>query len=430
MSHPSAIAAVTATLQRLIETAIQADGAQLPPSVQPGQLIRCTTLPLDKANEENEGKDRINLFLYQTVVNAALRNMDIPRLNEIGRPPLALNLYYLITAYGEDSSKFIDHLLLGRAMRVLHDHPLLGREELETVLAASDLHRQIERVRITPQPMSVDEMSNLWTTFQTQYRVSAAYQVSVVLIDSRLPRRSSLPVLKRGRDDRGAYVLPSPSPVLREVSLPHDKPGTELGDTLTIHGNHLEAEHIAARFRHLRSFETVDEIPPLPGGTATERQIQLPDETTDPRVLGRWPIGIYALLIVVQRPDLPHWTTNAIPFALVPRITIQQPANRQAPAGTVDLTLICKPQLRADQRAVLLFGNRQVEPHTISTPDNPNPPPPKDPTRPTTLGFQIDHVQPGDHVLRLRVDGVDSLPFQWAPDGQIDFDPNQTLTVT
>ena len=63
-------------------------------------------------------------------------------------------------------------------MGVLHDHPLLGAEEINGALPESDLDQQVERVRITPQPMSVEEMSKLWTTFQTQYRMSAAYQAS------------------------------------------------------------------------------------------------------------------------------------------------------------------------------------------------------------------------------------------------------------
>jgi hypothetical protein len=39
-------------------------------------------------------------------------------------------------------------------------------------------------VRVTLQPLSLEEMSRLWSTFQTQYRLSVAYEVSVVLIDS------------------------------------------------------------------------------------------------------------------------------------------------------------------------------------------------------------------------------------------------------
>ena len=74
-------------------------------------------------------------------------------------------------------------------MGILHDHPLLGAAEIEAALAESNLDQQVERIRITPQPLTLEEMSKLWTTFQTQYRISAAYQACVVLIESERARR-------------------------------------------------------------------------------------------------------------------------------------------------------------------------------------------------------------------------------------------------
>src|SRR5207244_11359778 len=108
----------------------------------------------------------INIFLYQTTIDAAWRNMDMPRQikpGEKGVPPLALNLFYLITAYAKNTGPpelpdLISHRLLGRAMRALHDHPVLSGNEIKTALSASDLSEQIEHVRITQQPISLDEM--------------------------------------------------------------------------------------------------------------------------------------------------------------------------------------------------------------------------------------------------------------------------------
>ena len=63
-----------------------------------------TTLPLDKARGNNNN-NQLNLFLYQIARNAAWSNRDIPQQvkpGETGVPPLALNLYYLVTAYGRD----------------------------------------------------------------------------------------------------------------------------------------------------------------------------------------------------------------------------------------------------------------------------------------------------------------------------------------
>src|SRR5207302_136942 len=80
---------------------------------------------------------------------------------------------------------------------VLHDHPLLSSAEISAALPNNDLAQQFERVKITPLALGVEEISKLWMVFQTQYRISAAYEVTVILIDSRTPTNAPLPVLKR-----------------------------------------------------------------------------------------------------------------------------------------------------------------------------------------------------------------------------------------
>src|SRR5215469_6459011 len=134
--------------------------------------------------------------------------MDIPqrvRPGETGMTPLALDLHYLMTAYGRenDASQPFDHHLLGKAMSVLHDHALLGPDEIRLAFPGSGLESQADRVRITLQPLSVEDISKLWMGFATQYRVSVGYDVSVALIDSTQSARTPLPVLARGAQDKG-----------------------------------------------------------------------------------------------------------------------------------------------------------------------------------------------------------------------------------
>src|SRR5258706_3615707 len=121
MSNALAIATVTAALRNLIQKGLDSkpfavSGAKV--SIQPPDEVKTSS-------------DLINLFLYQTAINGAWRNMDIPQRvkpGETGQPPLALNLYYLLTAYGKDNdvTEPRSHNLLGLAMRGLHDHPLLS----------------------------------------------------------------------------------------------------------------------------------------------------------------------------------------------------------------------------------------------------------------------------------------------------------------
>jgi hypothetical protein len=173
MSNSLAIAAVTATLRQLLDRGL----ADVPGT-------RVTTRPPDKARTEAAG-NQVNLFLYQITPNAAWRNIPAAT-GPPSQPPLALNLYYLLSAYGdnEDDPGPMSHQLLGQAMRLLHDHPVLDPAVVRGALPGADLHEQVERVRITLQPLSLDEMSKLWTTFQAPYRLSVAYEAAVVRIDS------------------------------------------------------------------------------------------------------------------------------------------------------------------------------------------------------------------------------------------------------
>src|SRR5260221_7974424 len=111
-------------------------------------------------------------------------------------------------------------------MSIMYDHPLLGSQEIKDALPSdidSDLENQIERVRITLQPLTVEEIFRLWSGFLTQYRISVSYEISVVLIESTRAVRTPLPVLTRGKDDRGvkshASMLP-PFTTLTALTLP------------------------------------------------------------------------------------------------------------------------------------------------------------------------------------------------------------------
>ncbi|MGI8554204.1 MAG: DUF4255 domain-containing protein [Dehalococcoidia bacterium] len=405
MSNSLAIAAVTLTLRNLLFQEVNADVS--------GTDV--TTRPPDKARNSHTG-NQVNLFLYQTSVDAAWRNMDIPgrvKPGETGQPPLPLSLSYLITAYGENDEDSLSHRLLGRAMSVLHDHPILGSDEIRLALANNDLYEQVERVRVTPQSLSLEDLSKLWTTFQTQYRISAAYQASVVLIESTRPSRTPPPVLTRGQGDRGAITRPDtapPFPILEGIELPNHQPSARLGDTLTLSGHKLDGV-IGVRVSH-RLLDAPIELPvtPLVEAAAGQIRVLLPDEAA------RFPAGFYTLAAVVGQGSEPAQITNALSFSLAPRITSTLPiAVTRDIRGGVRIDLQCSPNVRPEQQVSLLLGDREIR----TSPD---------PAQPNRLTFQIDRALPGDYLLRLRVDGVDSLLADRSVTPPV-FDPSQRVTI-
>lgn len=415
MSNPLAIAATTASLRNLLLSqmpTLDADLSDLEVTTQPPDLAR-----------KGVTKAQLNLFLYQTTLNGAWRNMDMPRQvrpGETGAPPLALNLHYLITAYGrgESDNDVVSHRVLGGAMSVLHDHPLLSRDEIRLALTDNDLAEQFERLKITPLPMALEELSKLWAAFQTQYRISAAYEVTVVLIDSRTPVRSPLPVLKRGEGDRGVSTVASTAPQLREIRPPRSQPAARLGEDVAILGDSLTSADAMVRFVTPRLAKAI-ELAPNSGGSSSEIAVHLPSKADDADALSRWAPGFYTVALVQKHSGVPPISSNELAFALAPQITV---APLTTPAGTVNLTLTCEPRIVAGQRILLLGGGRQFEPASVATP--------ADPTQPTTLTFTVAGVPAGSYVLRLRVDGVDSIPvIQSGTPPLPSFDPAQTVTV-
>jgi hypothetical protein len=408
MSAPTAIATVTAVLQHMLTQATSgADVSTKPPS----------------AARNGGNGNQLNLFLYATHINSALSNMPLPgqvRNGENAAPPLALVLHYLLTAYGANDDDIAGQTLLGQAMSALHDHPLLGMADIEGIAPDSALQRQIERLRITPEVLSLDDMSKLWSSFQTEYRLSTGYQISVLLIDSSRAASAALPVLRRGELDRGARVSAAAGPVLTGLRFADEKPAAQLGEAVALLGEQLSGDNLTVRLHHASLADPLD-LTPEAERSVNELQVRLPGQGDDPAVGATWPAGFYTLSLVVQRPDLPAWTTNALAMPLAPRITGINPAS--APAGDVTLAVECLPQVRPEQRVLLIFGNRTFAPDLIVLPG--------DPSAASSLTFQITNAaaRPEPYVLRLRVDGVDSIPVDFT--GPVPrFADDQKVTIT
>ncbi|MGX1567483.1 DUF4255 domain-containing protein [Streptomyces sp. NPDC055506] len=182
MSNALALAHVTQALALLIE-------ANLPPDIDIAVKVEPRKPPADPPLEPT-----ITVFLYQVTPNTSQRNNDLPARASDGtlvrRPAAALDLHYLISAYGEEA-ELVGQRLIGSVVRTLHEIPVLPRDIIELAgqrphLSGSDLAGAVQRVRFTPTVMDVDETSKLWGMLhQTPYTLSVVYQAVLVLIDGR-----------------------------------------------------------------------------------------------------------------------------------------------------------------------------------------------------------------------------------------------------
>ncbi|WP_145477587.1 DUF4255 domain-containing protein [Stenotrophomonas rhizophila] len=427
MSNALAIAAVTAALKNLVDRHL--DGLDLSAlgSVSVGAMALDRVLTGD--NEPNQ----INLFLYQVSANSGWRNTGLASRDGAGQrvsnPPLALDLHYLLTAFG--SQELNRDALFGLGMQALHETPMLDRERLRALLgppalpfgafSAESLADQVEWLKITPQYLSAEELSKLWTAAQARFRASMAYQVSVVLIQSDAGVRAARPVLRRGPEDRGPRAVAALPPRLRAIenlTLPGLR-GGRLGDLLRVDadgagaGTHLVLEHARGGLRQA--------LPLLADGPR-HWQVQLPAaDAAD--VAAAWAPGLYTLRLRTSTPGQPELIGDAVPWMLAPRITVT-PLTAAAGAELA-LSIECLPQLLSTQQAGLrlLFGGQELPVEDVDTPADASQPSAVHAIVPAALATA------GLHPVALRVEGVDSLPVL-RNDAGVQFDPQQSVELT
>src|SRR4051794_1176279 len=182
MSNGLAFATVTKALTLLIAN-------NLSPEIDMAVAVDTKKPPAEPPLEPT-----INVFLYHVTPNASMRHNDLPTRASDGtllkRPAAAMDLHYLISAYG-DEAELVGQRLIGCVVRTLHEIPVLPKEIIEEAaqvpyLEGSDLAEAIQRVRFTPTQMDVDETSKLWgMLYQTPYSLSVCYQGALVLIEGR-----------------------------------------------------------------------------------------------------------------------------------------------------------------------------------------------------------------------------------------------------
>lgn len=391
MSNFLAVATVTAALGRLIQSAAGAD--------VPGATV---TTDRPGASTNGSSSPTVNIYLYQVSPNASLRNADLPTRTSRGdlehRPVAALDLHYLFTFSGAED-EFEPQRLLGSVVRTLHAQPLLTSSVIDAVktaatasppvhpsLAGTDLRDQVERVRLVPLPMNLEELSKLWSVFfQTPYALSVAYQASVILIEPDADTVAPLPVL-----ERDVAVVPLGRPVIERIVAT-----TDPADPITA------TTAIDVRGRELMGDVTLLRIAgadrPLAAGTAARIPFDLGSvpiaelraSTVTAQVIQRRMLGV---------PPAEHVgvESNVGTFILHPVITAAGTAAGSRITVTTDLTV--SPSQAVDLAVVdPATGVRTLliaaEPRSADT---------------TNLSFPSGGVPPGNHALQVIVNGAES----------------------
>jgi hypothetical protein len=404
MSSALAIAGVTQVLRDLLNDKLVNQNVV----GQLGQSITVSTMPPDKVVQENGVEiTQLNLFMRHITPNIGWRNEGLPSRDVAGRnrltnPPLALNLHYLVSAYG--AVDLHAEILLGYAMQMLHETPVIPRESIRRALepdpdqagslpawlrslADSGLADQIEQLRITPEYLSTEEMSKFWTSTLAHYRPSAAYEVSVVLIQAREPAVTPLPVLVRSFDIRPA--LTPIAPTITSFTTSNKQPVVQLGASTTLAGFALDGSQRKVVLTNSQ-FGLEELLDPAAGsGTAMPFTIPAGDGA-------KFPVGVYRVAARVRSvTDLITRDSNQVALTIAPEITALPALPVPRVGGVATFNVSFAPELREGQVPRLLLGNNEYPADDFDAPTS-------------TLTFSIPAAVAGQYLVRLRIDGIDS----------------------
>jgi hypothetical protein len=329
--------------------------------------------------------------------------------NGIDRPPLPLDLHYLLIAYGD--AEYVPQVLLGLGMQALHETPLLYRQQIANVftpppplvaldeaLATAELDTQLEMIKITPEPLSTEDLSKLWTAFGGKFRASAGYAATVVLIESSAVIASALPVLTRNVNV-GQLRQPAITAV-EPLFLPWSAtPG------LTLTGDNLSGPGVVVLF------DNAPTAPQTPSATS-------PSSSTVP--VPPLPAGINTLRVVQQvavgaPPPKNVVESNVSLFYLQPVIRQSPPGTDLVTAGAVDntrtppvtpVTVRLDPALATTQQVQLLLNELDppagMPPLSFTFDATPAQ------IGPNTVTFDTFGTRSGPYLVRVRVDGAES----------------------
>lgn len=408
MSNHLAIATVTATLQRLLQSVVQrdVDGA------------RVTTLkPNSIGNSTPESG--VNLFLYKINHNSALRNTDRAsfrsRKGEAIRRQSSLDLFYMLSAYGNDT-ELEPQRLIGSVVRTLSDKTVLTHEMVNhaiadaTYLNDSDLATQTQQITIDPVDLDTDELSKIWSTFfQAPYSLSLAYRVMAVVIEGEDSSKRALPVREVGFGGVSPFRY---QPTVEKVMSQEGATSPILVNTpIRIVGQQLQGPQTRIKVGEL-------ELSPT---TVSANEINFSLADTSHSLLRA---GIQGIQVLHYAADQNHSEgrvgvpvmSNTVPFVLAPAVT---EVTVDALEGIDDdprsgcLRVSTHLPVGAGQKVVVALNEWSLS----ATPSTYLFECPERNCDTHTLTIPISNVVPGEYLVRLQIDGADSLLG-------VDSDPN------
>ena len=395
MSNYLAIATVTATLQRVLQTVIQQDieGA------------RATTLPPGGIST-GAPEVGVNIFLYQVASNHALANYDSTpnrtKSNPLNRQ-VVVDLYYMMSCYGNDA-ELQPQRVLGSVVSTLADKRILTPELIRSTcndatfpfLANSDLADQIQQINIVPVDISLEDLSKAWSVFyQAPYVLSIAYRACLVVVEGRENFQKALPI----RDTSPAGIAPFPAtPYIEKVLSQGNRfEPIVMGSVVVIRGRNLQSQTVEIQ---------VGELLFLPL-SVQDREITFSLDSVNAIRAGAQSIQVLHRLSSTS-PLMTNntVTSNVMAFVLCPTIidiTVSQLEEMEDNLRSAILTIQLDVTVQENQKVSIALNEWTTESPASYMFDRPPLPQSSD-----RIEMSINNVKMGEYLLRINIDGAES----------------------
>ena len=161
------------------------------------ELLRSQLTPEPIANREvialcsphEPENNQLTVYLYQVEedtqgVQSGYYQID---RNTQRKRPSRYNLRFLVTAHSKAPAQLKEadqYRMIGAALQVLKDHPVIDSEYL-----AGSLAEQGAVIHVVLEKTSQDQLLKIWNNTSTQYKLSFVVLLSGIEIDSRKERK-------------------------------------------------------------------------------------------------------------------------------------------------------------------------------------------------------------------------------------------------
>jgi hypothetical protein len=175
VANISAIHSVGSSIATFLDRAFRA----LPPEVREPHACRFHVFSSNELARLQEGdvETTVGLYLYRVTWNEHRRNRPPSKRSAGGRPPILLDLHYLVTFWAD--SPLTEHVLAAWVVHTLETHPVLDT----SILSPEAGWNTGDLLQVAPEDLSAEDMMRIWDALAPSYRLSLAYVVRPVPLD-------------------------------------------------------------------------------------------------------------------------------------------------------------------------------------------------------------------------------------------------------